>query len=204
MANFRILAPQISSGYLNAEDNASPGKNVGSASLLTSTAGYGGQLGKVFEIDTVEALKLSKTAIGTLFGGGYQMVRTLSTSVQAFARGQAVFWSDRGNFVVTADPPAGVALGGAFAGVVLNAVTRGNYTWIQIYGKANGLYATITETAVVGDPLFVVADTTGKFNNIADATVITPLISGNYVARSLAITSAAIGLIDLDWHNRVV
>jgi hypothetical protein len=128
-------------------------------------------------------------------------VLTLSSSTQSFARGQALFWSTRGSYIVTADPPAGVALGGAFAGICLNTVTKGYYTWIQIWGRANGLYGTITETAVVGDPLFVVADTVGKFNNIADATVITPLISGNIVGRCAAITSAAVGLIDLDVRN---
>lgn len=200
MPNPYLNTIQLASGYLNDENNPVVGKSVSPDSLPSSS--YGGMLGKILECDHSEALKLSKTSIGTLFGGAYQSVRTLITSTQAFARGQMLFWSDRANYVVTADPPAaGVALGAAYAGVCLNTVTRGNYAWIQIWGKANCLYGTITETAVVGDTLFVVTDTVGKVNNIADATVITPLINGNIVGRAMAIVSAAIGLVDLDVHR---
>jgi hypothetical protein len=201
MANPYILTPQLFSGYLNGENNAIVGKAVSGAPVSLPAQAYAGMLGKIFVCDTKEAGKLSLTSTGTLLGGAYQCVQTLVSSTQAFARGQALFWSTRASYIVTADPPAGVALGGAFAGICLNTVTRGNYTWIQIWGRANGLYATATETVVVGDPLFVVADTTGKFNNIADATVITPLISGNIVGRAAAIVSAAVGLIDLDVRN---
>lgn len=200
MANPYLNTVVLASGYLNGENNPVVGKSVSPDSLPGSA--YAGLLGKIYVADTAEALKLSNTSTGILFGGGYQFVRTLSTSTQAFAIGQAVFWSDRANKVVTADPPVGVALGGAFAGVMLNSVTRGNYTVIQIWGKANGLYATATETVVVGDPLYVVSDTTGKFNNLADATAVNGLNLGNYVGRALAIVSAAVGLIDLDWHVR--
>jgi hypothetical protein len=204
MANPFILAPQLASGKLNNENNTLVGKSATGSPVSFQSQAYHGQLGKIFVCDTAEALKLSLTSIGTLFGGGYQCVKMLLTSTQAFARGQALFWNDRANFIVTADPPAGVALGGAFAGICLNTVTRGNFSWIQIWGKANGLYATATETVVVGDPLYVVADTVGKFNNLADATAVNGLNLGNYIGRAGAIVSAAVGLIDLDWHNRVI
>lgn len=91
-------------------------------------------------LSTADALALSDTTVGTLFSGMYQYVRTTSTSTAANARGRLAFWNtaleSTGNpYIVTPDESGaqGVALR---AGVFLNTVTKGDWCFIQILGKA--------------------------------------------------------------------
>jgi hypothetical protein len=61
----------------------------------------------------------------------YQIVRVDPAAAAAPKAGQPVYWSDRGNYLVTT---AGGAVLNQLAGVINNIATRGNYTCIQVGG----------------------------------------------------------------------
>lgn len=200
MANPFTQTPQLASGFLNAENNPILGKSV-SPDSLPSTA-YGGMLGKIFECDDAEALKLSSLVIGTLYGGVYQCVQTLSTSTQANAIGQLVFWSNQTTMIVTPDPPTPLM---TFAGVLLNTVIKGNYCWICVAGSVNTLYGTITKGggAVAGDLVIATSATTGKADVLADATAVTWASAATRIGRAFeAATTGQTKRVTLDWNNR--
>lgn len=97
--------------------------------------------GDRFVLSTADALALSDTAVGTLFSGMYQYVRTTSTSTAANARGRLAFWNTAletvGNpYIVTPDESGaqGVALR---QGVFLNTIAKGDWGFTQILGKAS-------------------------------------------------------------------
>ncbi len=126
---------------------------------------YAGQLGAVLNLSAAEALKLSKTSVGTLYAGRYQYVRFLAAQVGTTKKGGPVYWSDPDNYVVDAD----AALSGlGFAGVALNVVTKGNYGWILTRGKCEcqPLDNTTKGTPAIGDVM--VCGTIGRFDDIVD------------------------------------
>ncbi len=92
-------------------------------------------------LSTADALALSDTAIGTLFSGMYQYVRTTSTSTAANSRGRLSFWNTALEaagtpYIVTPDETQaqGVAM---LNGVFLNTIVKGDLGWTQILGKAS-------------------------------------------------------------------
>src|SRR5271154_1552544 len=90
-------------------------------------------------LDDVTAAALSSTAIGTLYGGIYEYVATLSSSTAAPARGAAAFYRAADLppaftaplYQVTADANPTTTLPTLIAGVFINAITKGNFGWIQ-------------------------------------------------------------------------
>jgi hypothetical protein len=95
-------------------------------------------------LDDASALALSDTVVGTLYGGVYEYVQTYLSSAAAPARGQAAFWLIASlppntplAYQVTADAQPTAALPAYIAGVFINAVTKGNYGWIQNAGIAS-------------------------------------------------------------------
>lgn len=152
--------------YLNALNMPAPGDS--SPNLETGSYRFQGQLGQTTTLRRDQAAQLSDLSVGTLFGGTYQLVQTVAGSTAAPARGVAAFWHTAATFVVTPDVPT--QPGGLFAGVYLNAPTKGNFCVIQTKGIATVLFDTLTETGVIGDTVFVVAG--GVFNNLADATAV--------------------------------
>jgi hypothetical protein len=109
-------------------------------------------------LDDISALALSLTTTGTLYGGVYMYVLTLSSSTAAPARGTAAFWraadipSATSNlYQVSADAQPSTTLPSFHAGTFINAITKGNYGWIQVAGIASCLFdSTILATAVGG------------------------------------------------------
>ncbi len=170
------------------------GQPVGSVSGIP-VIGYDGQLGQRYVATGMgpgpEALRLSNTTIGTLYGGIYQYVLFLSTSTAANVRGQLAFWSDALNGVVTPDVAAGTT--GLFAGVILNAVAKGNYGWIQIAGIASILFKTsITKaTPAVGDLVVVDQAPSAKGDILADATNLTSVLAKGIVGKAIIDTPAS-------------
>lgn len=112
------------------------------------------------------------SVIGTLYGGIYQYVRFASGAAAAAARGLLAFWDTsvgENLYQVTMDEPAGVSL---IAGIVLNAVSKGNYGWIQIVGRASVQFrATIGGTKAVG--AVVAAAAQGAGADVATADTLT-------------------------------
>ncbi len=146
-------------GKLNATNDPVVGQSV------TGGQAYTGQLGAVALLNADAALGLSDTTVSTLYGGKYQYVKFLSTQSGTTVKNGPVYWSDRDNFVVTADVPTN---GADFAGIALNVVTKGNYGWIQVAGKASLNVAAVTKgTPAIGDP--VSTSSIGIFDDVSDA-----------------------------------
>jgi len=98
-------------------------------------------------LDDVTALALSDTAVGTLYGGVYMYVGTTLAPTAAPARGKFAFWlaANLPNgatplYTVTSDAQPTTAIPGYIAGVFINAVTAGNFGWIQVAGTASVLF----------------------------------------------------------------
>lgn len=98
-------------------------------------------------LDDATALALSDTAVGTLFGGIYMYVGTLSTATASPARGALAFWpaANLGSgatpqYQVTSDAQPVAATPGYWAGIFISAITKGNFGWIQIGGLAGVLF----------------------------------------------------------------
>jgi hypothetical protein len=136
---------------------------------------YAAQLGMRQWLDGNPGGVRYDTAIGTLYGGKFQYVQFYSGMTQAPARGLPCSWAyDQATvstnvyaafqqYIVTCDMSA--LRTGRFAGVVLNAVTKGlspSYTggycgWIQCSGLASCLFAAsgIAATPADGDLVYV-------------------------------------------------
>ena len=102
-------------------------------------------------LDDATALALSDTAVGTLLGGVYMYVQTLSTSTASPARGAIAFFqaADLGSlYRVTADALPSTAVPTYCAGIFINAITKGNYGWIQVAGAASVLFDSASLTAI--------------------------------------------------------
>jgi hypothetical protein len=165
MAGINTKIDRIAARFLNDVNDSAVG---GLAISVIGSAPVLGQLGDILYLTAANAAVLSDSAIGTLYEGYYQYVRFLSTSSASNARGQVVLWSDYENYVVTPDVTA--ALTGKIAGITLNTVTKGNYGWIQISGKATCLCkASVTDTTA-GDIAIVSQTPTNDVDGIADAT----------------------------------
>lgn len=140
-----------------------------------------GQVGVEIEVDGATAATLSDTSVATLRSGRYRYVLTLSTGTTAPARGRAALQSTSAQVEAnTVHSDGASADDGKCAGVFLNTVTKGNYTWIQTAGNAdvlikNGITATTDGCSCVvgtGTALFdVLADATAVTNNTLKAHV---------------------------------
>lgn len=146
-------------GKLNATNDPVVGQSV------TSGQPYDGQLGAVAVLNAVDALRLSDTSVGTLYGGKYQYVHFLLGQSGTTVKGGPVYWTDPDNFVVSADVDTG-NLG--FAGVALNVVTKGNYGWILVEGKCQcqPLDNTTKSSPAIGDVMILA--TIGRFDDVDD------------------------------------
>jgi len=141
------------------------------------------QPGDRIVLDDATAVGLSDTTVGTLYGGIYMYVGTLSSSTANPARGTGAFYraadlpsAVTGLYQVTADAQPTTAIPTLFGGVFINAVTKGNWGWIQIGGVASCLFDSAITAAVVGNPVSVkisaaVASTFDVGVNVVTATI---------------------------------
>lgn len=113
-------------------------------------------------LDDATALALSDTTVGTLFGGIYMYVQTLSTATASPARGTAAFiraadfpGGATAAYQVTSDVQPSTTIPTFIAGVFINAITKGNFGWIQIGGTMSCLFDSAITTAVVGSSVSV-------------------------------------------------
>lgn len=164
-------SPRVTTGYLNTVNDPAPGVPLTSpsGSIVQS---YDGQVGGKLTLDTKAALALSLTTIGTLYAGVYMYVKFKSDSTATVARGNIVFWSDMANYEVTPDVTATTA--SLVAGIGICVVTKGQYGFIQVAGKASVLFGTVTKGApAIGDLVSVIATPLAKGDVILDATALT-------------------------------
>ena len=158
-----------------------------------------------------DALALSNTTVGTLYGGMYQYVRTKSTSTATPTLNRAVFWDNAVNlnlYQVTPDEVTGM-----WAGFNINTLTKGYNWWIQIAGLITMRFrASITGTPTAGRGVFLAmagagtdvgtvdqlvgaatAVTTGGANNVGVDTLIANYMGVAYVS---APTAGAASLVE--------
>jgi hypothetical protein len=153
--------PWVPPGGLNSGSFAQLG---GSTDAVGSR--FGGLLGCKANYDNAAALKVSKTSIGTLYQGEYQLVKLAATIL----RGQILAWSPlalngQSLFLVTPTVTAPAIFN---AGIAICAGTSGEYVWIQTRGLASVLYGTVT-SAVLGNVVTRTSLTTATADVIADA-----------------------------------
>ena len=185
-------SPKLPTGFINsAGGDPAPGVPLSSSQASGSIIQpYFGQVGAKLSLDTTEAPSLSDPSQATLFAGVYQYVLFLSTSVAANARGQVVFWSNRPAYVVTPDVTA--ATQGLIAGITLSAITKGNYGWIQIAGRATVKYkaALGAATPAAGDLIIVDQALTNTADDPTQSTALTPLQAKSQIGLASALPVA--------------
>lgn len=129
------------------------------ASVNDSTPRYPGLVGKFFEQD----------------GKKYQYIQLDSGAVTA-AAGHAVSWIDFDDFKVTNDISDAIGLN-VPAGVLMSAVTAGNYGFIQV----RGVYPTVLTNGdddISANDTIIMSSTDGAVNSVAAATAPTHVILG--------------------------
>ena len=124
----------MNSGVFDAIGGLDPSPGAGSR--------FPGGIGAIQALDAKAALKVSKTSVGTLFEGEYQLVK-FSSGVTTVTRGQILCWDTLANngipqYLVTATPTAATPK----AGIALSTETAagGKFVWIQILGLASVLF----------------------------------------------------------------
>lgn len=161
-------------GYLNRIMDPVPGRS-GTPLGPPTTARFTGQLGAELELGDADALQLSDTAIGTLFGGVYRYVRFRAADVaNTYKRGMLVMVDTAAANQVTSTEALATASG--IAGWQINpttgpyAVVPGNYGWIFVGGGrvAAQWKAALTVAAAVGLQVIWSAAGAGADNGTVD------------------------------------
>lgn len=181
---------RLTARYINDVNDPVVGNSVSGGQA------YLGQLGSVMVLNDADAAKLSSgtvaalTNVGNLYGGIYQYVQFYVSQSGTTVAGGPVYWQDPDNFIVTADvPTAGVG----FAGVALKTVTKGNYGWILVDGKAacQPLDNTTLSSPAIGDVM--VLATIGRFDDVADpyatSSAVAALPAGQWIVAPVDATS---------------
>lgn len=158
--------------YLNGGhgDSVVGGALSGVPSGINANQGSQDIPGDRLVLGMADALALSKTSVGTLYGGVYQYVTMLAGSTLASVIGAAAFWvtatgtATSDSYTVTADETQ--AEGANYkAGVFINVITKGYSAYIQIAGMVNALFTSpLTGTGAAGAQAFVAADGAGGFD----------------------------------------
>ena len=177
----------VGAKYLNDVNDSVQGGIIQSVPGATTSQGQQTLPGDRVCLDDATALALSDTAVGTLFGGIYMYVLTLSSATASPAVGTIAFFTASSigtSYTVSSDVQPTTTNPGYVCGVFINAVTKGNYGWIQISGIATVLFdgTTLTATTAGG---FVFAKASATTASTADC--ITGAISGTHGAQMLGV-----------------
>ena len=170
-SGFTQQIDRIVSKIGNANDPL-PAQSVSSG---TGAAQYGGQVGARVCLGNDDS-QIANSSSPTLYGGIYQYVQFKATSTAVGLVGLIAFWSTDSTYIVVCDEPSGVS---DIAGICLGTVTKSNYAWIQVAGKATVMFrAAITKaTPAIGDLVLAAAAGAGAdvatADVLADATSIT-------------------------------
>ena len=157
--------------------NSSYFGTIGGADAGSLDNRFPGQLGAVVVHSTSSALKSSKTSVGTLLEGVYQLVKFSG----AIVRGQLVFWDTSANngislFQVTHTTTAASAFRAGVA-LLTDAAANGKFGYIQVAGLANMLFGAspaaaansmVIQATAADTPLQTVA----TVNTFADGTAV--------------------------------
>ncbi len=173
----------LTAKFLNlVNDATSGGALVSVPTGAPSPAQSQTQPGDRIVLDDITALGLSSTTVGTLYGGVYMYAGTLSTATASPARGLVAFYRSNElpggatqSYVVTSDAQPTAALPAYIAGVFINAITKGNFGWVQVAGTASVQYdTTLTASATA---ITVSAKVSPTLASAADAGVVLSTIT---------------------------
>lgn len=166
--------PQLNTFNFSAPGESSPDATFGTRFL--------GQVGRFVYAQSGSPQLKFDPSVGTLYGGIYQLVKVVATPAVAIVTGMVAYWSDPFTFTVNTDADA---LGFAPAGIFLNPVTGGNYTFIQVAGIALvSFLANVTAETGIGSTVTTAAGSLADV--LADATSITNLNSKQIIGRALS------------------
>ena len=154
MADTFVKPPFYSGTTLNSVNDATLGGQL--TSMPTGFTQYQQNVpGDRIILDDTTAAALSN-ATTTLFGGIYMYVNVTWTT-QAAASGAIAFFTGASVsaaatnlYQVNGDAQATTTLPAMIAGIFLNAVTKGNWGWIQVAGVANVLMDSTISSTVLG------------------------------------------------------
>lgn len=191
-----------SNAKLNLVNDPTPGQSVASG---TGAAQYAGLLGSRVALGPKEIR--FDAATGTLFGGIYMYVQAKAGSTANAARGTLAFWdvtATESLYVVTPDAKPTAAIPTLIAGVWLNAVTAGNYGWIQVAGRASVLFDTAVTAAAAGNWVTAkVSPTTAGSADVGAAAGVVTLAAYLGVAETLpAVSTISVVQLRLGWLQR--
>lgn len=147
---------------------------IGGQATIGGRSRYAGQLGKIGVWNQDQIATMFNSAIGTLYAGAYQYVRLAEASEPVIV-GQGALWdltAAVSEFQVIDITTQATAAMTNLAGVFINAITPGNYGFIQILGLATvQLAASLTDTTI-GSAIVPVAESSptdhALFNTIND------------------------------------
>ncbi len=178
---------------------------AGGESSISGAARYAAIVGQRIYQDHLSARYSTTAPQLSLYGGGFQYVQSKTGSTAAPAVGVPAFWSDFENYIVTPDTTTtNVA---KFAGVYLNAISKGNWGFIQIKGKVYALFrSTITAaTPADGDLITIDYTTSGLFDDPTQSTSVTYALMKTVVGVALgAPVTNTTNLILLRYGNDVI
>lgn len=194
---FKQAAPFLTAKYLNNINDATAG-----GAITTAPANIGAQQylqnmpGDRILLNAVDALAISNNAVGNLYTGAYRYVATRNNSTSSPVRGCGAFWdptaTGTGNnisttaadatYQVTSDGNAANYTNTLLAGVFINAITKGNFGWIQESGKASLKFiAALTGTPAIGAGVYAPL-TPSANNNATDNGAFDLLVGANSAA----------------------
>lgn len=156
-------------GYLNGGngDSVVGGLITGVPAGINANQGIQDIPGDRLVLGMSDALALSKTSVGTLYGGVYQYVTLLSTASIAAAVGFAAFCAltaTDNSYSVTSDETQATGAN-LWLGVFINQITAGYSGYILVAGKVAVRFRTaLTGTGAAGAAAFVAGDGLGKFD----------------------------------------
>lgn len=147
----------LTAAYLNSVNDSVQGGAITALPSGVQPPQYSQTIpGDRLVLDDSAASALSNSAVGTLYGGVYSYVGVLSTATAAVIRGCVAFFlaADIGViYRVTPDVQPLSSIPTYIAGVFINAITKGNWGWIQVAGVASCLFESAITTATAGYPV---------------------------------------------------
>ncbi len=164
-------APFLTAKYLsNVNDATAAGAITTAPANIGATQFLQNMPGDRIILNSVDALALSNNAVGNLYGGTFRYIGTRNNSTSSPVRGCGAFWdptsTGTGNnisstasdatYQVTSDGNAANYTNSLLAGVFINAITKGNFGWIQESGKASLKFiAALTGTPAIANPVYL-------------------------------------------------
>jgi hypothetical protein len=198
---FSKQADYLSAKYLNNVNDAQIGGTITGAPAGTNfTQGYQTVPGDRVILSPSDALALSNNSVGNLYTGTYRYVATRNNSTSSPVRGCGAFWDPTaaGNisspaadklYQVTSDGNAANYTNTLLAGVFINAITAGNFGWIQESGKVSAKFRNaITGTAAIGGGVYLTNPAPAN-NNATDNGSFDMLTGANIGAGPIAAAS---------------